>query len=186
MSKISKSLFLFGLSLQLVAAPPSGWSLAGNNPRGYSTGIDPAVTFAGQPAVYLQSISPQQSSQFGTLLQTFRADAYRGKRIRFSGYVKSNQLDIWAGLWMRVDEGNVTASFDNMFNRQIKGTTDWTPCSVVLDVPRNSTAVNIGILLNGNGEVWLSGITFEIVDAQTPLTAATSPAEPVNLDFATQ
>jgi hypothetical protein len=186
MLTILRRMSVLGLTVQLFAAAPTGWFLAGNNAKGYSTGIDSAVTFAGQPAAYLQSVSAQQASQFGTLMQTFRADLYRGKRVRFSGYVKSNQLDNWAGLWMRIDEGSVTAAFDNMYQRSIQGTTDWTPYSVVLDIPRNSTGINIGILMNGNGEVWLSGITFEVVDTQTQVTATTSSAEPSNLSLAAQ
>ena len=90
----------------------------------------------------------------------------------------------WAGLWMRIDAGSVAAGFDNMQDRAIQGTTDWTRYSVVLDIPLGSTAVNFGILLDGKGSVWLSGVTFEVVGADVPVTAVfTTPSAPQNLDF---
>ena len=36
-------------------------------------------------------------------MQTFKADAFRGERVRMSGYVRSKEVSDWAGLWMRVD-----------------------------------------------------------------------------------
>jgi hypothetical protein len=42
---------------------------------------------------------------FGTLMQDFRAKQYVGKRVRFSAFVKSENVEGWAGLWMRVDKG---------------------------------------------------------------------------------
>ncbi len=57
-----------------------------------------------------------------------------------------------------------------MGNRPIKGTTDWKKYKVVLDVPSNSNLINIGILLSGKGEVWVSNLKFEIVDKTVPTT----------------
>jgi hypothetical protein len=54
-------------------------------------------------------------------MQVFRADDYRGKRLRLSGYVKAEKIDQWAGLWMRIDGENKTLGFDNMENRGIRG-----------------------------------------------------------------
>jgi hypothetical protein len=55
---------------------------------------------------------------FGTLMQDFRANEYVGKRVRFSAFVKSQDLESWAGLWMRVDQGEGATpqvlAFDNM------------------------------------------------------------------------
>ena len=67
----------------------------------------------------------------------------------------------------------------------IQATTDWTPYSVVLDVPQGATSISFGILLAGTGTVWMSGVKLEAVDTQTPVTGITSPAEPMNLDFET-
>ena len=104
-------------------------------------------------------------------MQMFDADDYRGKRVRLSGYVKSELVEPWAGLWMRVDGPNgKMLSFDNMENRPIVGTTDWQKCEIVLDVPEDSAQIAIGIVLSGKGQVWLSNVQFEAVDSNVPTT----------------
>ena len=178
-------LLVFALSFVLFAAAPAGWLLAGSAPQSYDTGVDQQVTFSSQPSAYLKSVAPVSTQGFGTLMQSFRPDDYRGKRVRFSAQVKSDSIGAWAGLWMRIDEGQQFAAFDNMQDRPIQGTTDWTPYSVVLDVPQGATGISFGILLAGTGTVWMSGVKLEAVDTQTPVTGITSPAEPMNLDFET-
>jgi hypothetical protein len=171
------------LSCQLEAAAPSGWFTAGSAPQYYSVDTDAAVTFLGKPSVRLTSAAPNPSG-FVTVMQSFLPDHYQSKRVRLSGFVKSSAVQGWAGLWMRVDSGYITASFDNMQGRPITGTTDWTPYSVVLDVGQSATGINFGILLDGVGAVWLSGVKFEVVDSSVPVTdLLATPNEPANLDF---
>jgi hypothetical protein len=40
----------------------------------------------------------------------------------------------WAGLWLRVDGSNGMLVLDNVEDRALHGTTDWTQASIVLDV----------------------------------------------------
>ena len=91
-------------------------------------------------------------------MQMIDATDYRGKRVRFSAHVKAAGIASWAGLWMRIDGPAVPGSpmpamlgFDNMNDRPIKGTMDWTRHDVVLDVPARARAIAFGILLSGPG-----------------------------------
>ena len=88
---------------------------------------------------------------------------------------------------MRVDKGQAMVGFDNMEKRAIRGTRQWTMCDVVLDVPPDATGISFGTLLSGPGEVWLSGVKFDVVGQDVPTTADASnralPATPVNLGF---
>ena len=178
---ISLVLCAFGSSLW--AAGPQGWFVAGSTPQQYSVATDPSVTHLGKPSVVLRAASGNLTG-FVTLMQSFLPDGFAGKRVRFSGYVKSDSIGGWAGLWMRIDAGSLVAGFDNMQGRPVQGTTDWTRYSIVLDIPVGSTGVNFGILLNGSGAVWLSNCAFEVVGSDTPVTAMiTTPSAPVNLDF---
>ncbi len=147
----------------------------------------------GTPSAFLVSKAGDAFKGFGTLSKYFRGSAYLGKRIRLRGWVKSDHVADWAGLWMRVDAGTgehqTSASFDNMQHRSIKGTTGWKEYDIVLDVPVNASGIGMGILLTGPGEVWLSGVKVEVV----PRTVATTdmmtqgpgsiPPGPVNLGF---
>jgi hypothetical protein len=119
-------------------------------------------------------------------MQSINSQLYKGKRIRLSGLVKSEEVTGWAGLWMRVDQETSAVAFDNMQNRPIKGTTGWHRYEVVLNVAPDSTAISFGILLSGTGEVWLNSAKLEIVGLDTPLSSSEQKANdrPVNLDFA--
>ena len=76
----------------------------------------------------------------------------------FSAFVKSDSVQDWAGLWMRVDKGSdATAkvlSFDNMQDRPIKRTTGWRNYEGVLDVPRDTAGIFfLRMLLSGTESV---------------------------------
>ena len=120
-------------------------------------------------------------------MQSVRAEQYKGKRVRLSGLVKSQEVVSWAGLWMRVDQGKDMVAIDNMQDRAIKGTTGWQRYEVVLDVPQDSTGISFGILLDGAGEIWLSNTKFYVVETDVPVTGGPGdrkiPDKPVNLEF---
>jgi len=105
-----------------IAGIPPGWVGSGN---GYEIGRDNGDSHAGETAAYITASSRNEQS-FAVLVQMVRADAYRGKRMRWSGWVKHTDLageDI--GLWMRVDGPGEVASFDNMSTRSLTGSSDW-------------------------------------------------------------
>lgn len=175
---------VFVCAMTLQAAVPQGWHLAGDKPASYDTGTDSQVVYNDLPSAYLKSIEPVASG-FGTLMQSFSAAKYAGKRLRLSAFVKSENVQNWAGLWMRVDKGSQSVAFDNMQDRSIKGTSGWQQYEVVLDVPRDATGIFFGVLLSGSGSVWLNNVKLEVVGAEVPPTgsAESNRAEPVNLRF---
>lgn len=106
-----------------------------------------------------------------TLMQTIRADDYRGKRVQLAAYVKSADVQLWAGLWMRVDShARRAVAFDNMNTRAIKGSTGWTRYPIVLDVPDDGALIAFGVLLAGDGRVWADSFTVTPVDASVEST----------------
>lgn len=167
------------------AAAPDGWYLAGSKPTNYDTGVDQQALNNGRASAFLKAKANQEG--FGTLMQDFSAAEYLGKRIRFSGFVKSEGVTRWAGLWMRVDgkTTNQPLAFDNMQDRAIKGTTGWQRYEIVLDVPEGATGIFFGILLDGPGEVWLNTTNIEAVSSAIPTTgrSANKREAPINLGF---
>jgi hypothetical protein len=172
-------------------AEPHGWFIAGSAPQEYEIGRDRQVKHGGAASGFIKSKAAKIAG-FGTLMQAFKADAYRGKRLRLSGYVRSKEIGDWAGLWMRVDGPRETLSFDNMQTRPIKGSTDWTRHEIVLDVPQESVGISFGVLLNGTGQVWVDDYRFEVVGRDVPTTGdkpeqtprrPEPPEQPANLDF---
>ena len=166
---------------------PNGWFPAGSNPSEYEMGIDNSNFQNGYSSAYIKSKSPNKK-EFGTLMQTISAENYLGKRLQLSGHVKSENVNGWSGLWMRIDgSNNQQLGFDNMQGRSIKGTTDWQKYKIVLDVPANSKSINYGVLLGGKGKVWFDNFKLEEVDESVPVTNLTKknllPSSPINLDF---
>ena len=187
MKQVRFGVMIFGAaSLLIVAAVPDGWVLAGSKPANYDTGVDQNTSYAGLPSAFLKAKADQEG--FGTLMQSFAATNYLGKRIRLSGYVKAENVTRWAGVWMRVDgSGNPpkVLAFDNMQDRPIKETTTWQRYEVVLDVPDSAVGVALGVLLDGPGEVWLNNTELQIVNTSTPTTGhnMAMPSGPRNLNF---
>jgi hypothetical protein len=158
---------------------PVGWFLAGDHPQNYRTGVD------GNGTAFLTSkLDVNAAGGFGTLMQSVKADAYAGRRVRFSAMVRSEDVKGWAGLWMRVDQGSKTLALDNMETRPIKGTNGWMKYEVVLNVPINATGISFGALVDSNGEVWLSHVSFAVVNSDMPTSGQWPFGEkPKNLDF---
>jgi hypothetical protein len=167
------------------ANTPSGWLLAGSKPKDFEVEVDAVNGYQGHASA---SLKCQQTTPdgFGTLMQSILANEYKGQKVRLSGFIKSDQVAGWAGLWLRVDQGKDVVAFDNMQDRPIKGTLSWQRYEVILEVPASATQISFGILMNGAGKVSLSNTKLEVVGADAAVTGASQPklqTKPVNLDF---
>src|ERR1044071_5428324 len=154
--RIFTSVLLIALTVTLFSFDlPTGWFKAGSEPKSYDMGIDKGAGRDGKNAATIKSTS-KKISGFGTLMQQSLPDKYLGKRVRMSGYMKSKDVNSWAGFWFRVDQANSqeSLSFDNMQSRAIKGTTDWKKYEIVLDVPTKASNLAYGALVDGTGQIW--------------------------------
>ncbi|MED4886561.1 helix-turn-helix domain-containing protein [Lysinibacillus fusiformis] len=165
-----------------------GWFLSGSNPFNYEMGIDHEVVHQGKASGYLKSKTVLNLTEFATMMQTFKANHFVGKRIRLSCFIRTEEVETYAGMWMRVDDTmEDVLQFDNMSNRPIKGTTNWNHYSIILDVPTQSAVISFGIILSGQGTVWADQFTFEEVNESIPTTNLEVHGklldEPINLSF---
>jgi hypothetical protein len=192
-TKILKSFLLVGTSLIILSFDlPKGWFKAGSDPNKYEMGLDKGAGQDGKNAATIKSIE-KNIKGFGTLMQDCSPAKFAGKRVRMTGFLKSKDVEGWTGFWLRVDEASSDRplSFDNMYERSVKGTTDWKKYEIVLDVPANASNIAYGVLLNGTGQVWFDSMNFEIVDNSVPVTGKSAeqmkkhsvPDAPENLNF---
>ena len=152
MRLVASCAVLLVISVAVVAGNqlPPPWFLAGNDASHYNAAV---VSTKEARAFALRSL-PGAGNGFGTIMQTFPAEQYRGKRMRFSADVMTLDVWQWAGLWMRVDGAGDpprTLAFDNMETRPITGTSGWKHYEIVLDVPQEAEKINIGVLLTVKG-----------------------------------
>ena len=180
------------------ATPVPGWSFATEGtgiPRnqdagGFAAVIDRAVAHDGHASVSIRSIVAEPKG-FRAVTQLIKADAYRGKRVRLSGYLKTRDVrGGGAGIWLRVDSPDAKLlAIDNMTTRRVTGTTDWSRQEVVLGVPEAAARLAFGALLTGTGQVWADDLALDVVDPkEVPVTneavaAVTHANRASNLDF---
>jgi len=163
-----------------------GWFLAGSHPDSYEIGLESNSDKGGNVA-YLKSVtSPIEG--FGTIMQSFEPVDYLGKRIKLTGNIKAIDIDKWSGMWMRIDgmkDGKrEVMGFDNMQDRQIKGTQDWKQYEIILDVPQEATYVSYGVLIGGTGKMLIDSFKFEIIDDNKKSTGnALKLTKPTNTNF---
>ena len=150
---------------------PKYWFKAGSDPDKYEMGIAKGAGQNGVNAATIKSID-KNISGFGTLMQNIDPAKFAGKHVRLSGFMKSENVNEWAGFWMRIDQKNSNQylSFDNMQERPVTGKTDWKKYEIVLNVPDKATSIAFGALLGGTGQIWISDLKFEEVDNSVKLT----------------
>jgi hypothetical protein len=144
----------------------------------------------GSASAVLKSRTDAADDKFGTLMQQFQANEYRGQSVRFSAKVRAKNVTGSGALWMRVDDqaGKITA-FDNMVSRRVVGTTDWTQVEIVLPVATDSQTISFGAMLVGKGEFAMTEVAINAAPSGTQSTASASPnsitvpSKPINLDF---
>ncbi|MBM7363101.1 AraC-like DNA-binding protein [Priestia taiwanensis] len=166
-----------------------GWIESGSHPDDYTIGIDKETAHQGRASAYIKS-NGSEAYGFATYMQMFRAHTHRGKRLRMSAFLKTEEAKTGATLWMRVDDkqGEVL-QFDNMETRKVRGATEWNTYSVVLDIPEESECIVFGVMLQGPGHVWADSFRFDEVDDKVPTTNILETMmdnlldEPINLSF---
>jgi len=162
-------------SSSLFCQTPKGWLKLGSHPNDYDMVYDYDVKHQGKTSVRINSRSDTIDG-FGTFMQTFKADMFKGKRVRLSAWIKTENANS-AHMWIRLDSPKGMVGFDNMDNRPIQGTTDWKQYSIVLDVTDETVFIAFGTFVAGLGTAWVDDYKFEIVDSNIPTTDMLSVEE---------
>jgi hypothetical protein len=186
----------------------TGWTVPESGD--YEAGIDRKVVHSGHGSLFLKSAGANAKDY--SARQRIRAGAYRGKRVRLSGWVKPDQAVEGGALWLRVDFKNGDYVLDGMLelgakDRSIPMTNGWAKCVLVADVPEDAIGLSFGLRMRGAGEFWGDDLALEVVSKSTPTSTierrpyrtkdkdaaiqrmvdeyAKAPERPVNLGFET-
>lgn len=170
-----------GASLAVAGSRAPGlaepWWLSGDHRDGQYQG---SLTLRGDVATgdLRSAQSRLWRDAFGTVARDLDPAALRGRRVRLRARVRSQGVQDWCGLWMRVDGADEDAplGFDNMEDRALRGTTPWRDVAVVLDVPRPARNLAYGFLLSGAGSMEVQDLVLEVVGPEVPATDPYSPA----------
>ena len=144
-----------------------GWVLVGKNTKAYQSGIDKNIKYSGSASAFL-SCNIKTTNNWANLMQTIKADAYKGKRIRLSAWVKTANKGNLAILWVGINNARSTETPGT--NKFIPWNSDWKQYSLVLDVDTSGAFIEFGIMLHDTGKAWIDDVKMEIVDKSIPLT----------------
>jgi hypothetical protein len=173
---------------------PPGWRRTGPRPTfgDYVLKIDTVTKRSGAASLRIEATPDARPSV--AVMQSFDARPFRGTRLRLRGYARLSRVSRWAGLLMRIDTPTEIV-FDNMQRRPLEGTRDWRQAEIVLDVPDDAEAINVGAILLGSGTFWIDDFELDTVPRTVATTGKPSPREgpesapramapaPVNLGF---
>lgn len=168
---------------------PSNWSTASNGQgsQAYKMGVDPQVTWQGRRSLSIRSTVPAADVDYGAAIQYVSVYGYEGRRVRFSGMLKTEGITDWAGAFLQVTPlggerywGGGVDSEPPRGSGTGPGATDWHPVSVVVDVPSTGT-LSMGLVLVGNGQAWLSALRFEEVGPDVPVTTGPIGRDPAKV-----
>jgi hypothetical protein len=185
-----------------VAAPteahvsiPAHWRPCGSANESYAIRSEHAVVHSGVASASLASRSRDApADRFGAFCQTTLGEPFRGRRVSFSAYIRTEAVNGGARVWLRADARGVPVAFDNMGVNFIRGTHEWARYTVAVDVPLEADRLFYGVALQGAGQVWVDDASFAIDGRALPhadtfgddsLGDPSRPLVPVptNLDF---
>lgn len=145
------------------------WSMCGKNPLDFYGGDTHESPPDASPARFIESLE-SAPEKWATYMNKVKASRLRGRRVRLSSWARTERVDVWAVIWMRVDNKTSTIAFDNMNNRKVVGDSDWTRLEIVRDVTESAQSVSFGIMMRGGGRMVAGDLRFEEVDPDTPTT----------------
>lgn len=158
-------------------APELGFEIVqdGDYPAGWRGGppetnhIDTSVVHSGKAAARIERTSTSPRN-FSSLTKALTID-FAGQRLELRGWIRTEAVSGFAGLWLREDGPDGTLEFDNMQSRRLRGTNDWAEYSISLPVHPGARGLFFGFLLNGTGKAWVDDLQL-LVDGKPIWQAA--------------
>jgi len=144
--------------------PPGWWVMALPKEADFLASLhhDGCRTGTGCAVVLAPADTP---NKLGMLMQSFAADAYRGKTVRLSAWLRLAGASPGdrAQLWLRVDRPNRQTGFvDDMDDRPVTSP-EWTRCEIVARIDDDATFINFAVMFQGRGRVWVDDVSFEVI-----------------------
>lgn len=135
---------------------PVGWG--GGPPE--TIHCDSVVVHGGRYAARIER-STSSPSTFSTITGALPI-TFAGDSIEIRGWLKTDVVVGFAGLWLRQDAAGGMVQFDNMQSRGLAGTTPWTAYRVVLPLDKRARSLVFGALLGGYGVLRVDDLDLRV------------------------
>ena len=142
---------------------------SGNLPIGWSGGpadtvvADTTTVHSGHWAARLDR-SRNPSGEFSHIDSSIPVD-FTGTRVELRGFLRTQDVSGFAGLWLREDGDSGTLALDKMQAQQLAGTHDWQEFRVALPLDAEAHRLVFGALLVGTGIAWADDLQL-LVDGK--------------------
>jgi C-terminal processing protease CtpA/Prc len=156
---------------------PGGWT---STPAG-SVLVDGKIVHGGRWSARIERPAGSAGSLSG-IMKSIPMD-FTGKSIMMRGFLRTDDVTGFVGMWMREDGDNPALEFDNMQKRELKGTNDWSEYSIVLPVNPAAGQLFFGVFVAGTGTAWADDLQL-LVDGKPIWEAPTAerPKTPLDTD----
>ena len=154
---------------------PTGWF---GNPTG-TVAAESTVVHSGRWAVCLDR-THNPSGTF-SVLGTSIPVSFSGTRVELRGFLRTENVSDFAGLWLREDSDSGTLALDNMQSQHLAGTHDWQEYSVTLSLNPDARRLYFGALVSGSGAAWVDGLQL-LVDGKPVAQAVPRVADETETD----
>ena len=154
---------------------PGGWFA---NPPG-TVFNDDKIIHSGQWSVRIER-NAQSPGEFSVIGRPISWE-FSGKSIELRGFLRTENVTGYAGLWMRQDNGSEMLSLENMESQQLKGTHDWAEYKITLPVHADTRSLVFGFLMAGTGKAWADDLQI-LVDGRPLWDVSKTPTATTVLD----
>lgn len=159
------------------AGPLSGWN---GQPIGEAGTLflDSTIVHEGRYSGRIERVpgSPSDFSSFALEIPI----TFSGDSLELRGWLKYENVTGFVGLWQRQDARSGSVAFDNMEERELKGTADWVERRVSLPLKSSAKKVSVGALLVGEGKLWVDDLRLYVDGkplSETPVLVRTTPLD---------
>ena len=139
-----------------------GWS--GTQHAGemsYRFTVDPAIKRSGTRSMRVDNVGGEP---YGAIEQAVSVASLAGRKVRFSGWLKTRGADgVGASLMMLVDGSGGILANNFMAGSEATGSREWQRYSITLAIPTNASGLRVGVMLQGAGTVWFDDAELEII-----------------------
>ncbi|MEJ2206744.1 MAG: S41 family peptidase [Gemmatimonadota bacterium] len=196
-----RTTFVTSLALALTAASPAAAqdyvdvltfeaSAETGALRGWNGGppatlhIDSMVVHGGRYAGRITR-DAESESEFSVVALSLPVE-FSGQTVELRGWLRTEDVaEGFAALWLRQDGPGGVLGIDNMQDRNLSGTTEWTEYTVTLTLHSSARRLVMGALLSGQGTLWVDDLEL-LVDGGPAAAAPRVEVEPTPAELDTE
>lgn len=153
-----------------IGSPPSmpySWEITNQSVEFeyYALSNDEEV-FSGKRSLILFNHTPYKEGMYGSVYQRFDANRYRGKKVRFSANLKTEFPNDTSNVRLYINEyneQNKSNQIEQMIDDPITSA-NWDSFSVEMDISKFAHSISIGVVLLGNGVIYMDNAKVEIIE----------------------